>query len=63
MQTALVSPFSPVTVAPFAVGDLVVNFGQAARVVALCDNGDLILRVVGKTTKWRADAAKCRPAL
>jgi hypothetical protein len=63
MISPLIAPFAPVSVAPFQVGDLVVNFGQAARVVALCDNGDLILREVGKATKWRADAAKCRPAL
>ena len=69
MQTPLVTlstgPVAPNR--PFAVGDLVVNFGVGARVIAVCDNGDLILRETGLNVpqpaiKWRADAAKCQAA-
>jgi hypothetical protein len=72
MISPLVAPFAPVSVAPFQVGDLVVNFGVGARVLRVFDNGDLLLREtwpLGPTpagfeqAPWRADAAKCRPAL
>lgn len=43
------------------VGDLVCNFGQIARVLEIRESGDLVLREVGKRSKWIADPAKCRP--
>lgn len=45
------------------VGDVVENFGQVARVLAVDAERGLTLRQVGGRMKWIADPAKCRPVL
>lgn len=49
------------------VGDLVVNFGQPARVVGFWPStGEVVLQGIGggaAGTRWCADPAKCRPAI
>jgi hypothetical protein len=59
-MTALALPTTP-AFSP-KVGELVMNFGQAGRVVSVEANGDLILKAVGGRMKWRACPAKCQPA-
>jgi hypothetical protein len=67
METILALPTAPVR--PFQVGDLVVNFGNAARVLEVCPERGLLLRAMpgqgfGKGhDKWYADPAKCQPAI
>jgi hypothetical protein len=73
MISPLVAPFAPVSVAPFQVGDLVVNFGvrprgslRPVRQRRPAPARDVAARPTPagfEQAQWRADAAKCRPAL
>ena len=66
MEPILALPTAPAVT--FAVGDLVVNFGNAARVLEVCAERGLLLRALpgqgfGKgRDKWYADPAKCQVA-
>jgi hypothetical protein len=66
MTSQILSPELDLTVALTwtpKVGELVENFGQIAQVLEVrpAPYNDLVLREVGKRSKWIAVAANCRP--